>query len=66
MLGVSSSAMIQVRGYVVTLIRTRGSVDAAEDEPALDLAFLHGILVLPGHLGNLLGDVGLETIHGLL
>ena len=41
-------------------------MDAAEDELALLLAFLHGILVLPGRLRNLLGDVGLETIQVLL
>jgi len=41
--------------------RSRGGLpDAAQDEPTLLLALLHGILVLAGHLRNLLGDVGVD------
>ena len=39
------------------------SPDAAQDELALHLALLHRVLVLAGHLGDLLGDVGLALIN---
>jgi hypothetical protein len=41
--------------------RSRGGLaDAAENTLALDLVLFHGMLVLAGRLGNLLGGKGVD------
>ena len=38
------------------------ALDATQDELALDLSLLHRVLVLAGHFGDTLGDIGVCLI----